>query len=49
MDQKQSRRDFVKNSSMIAGGALATPLLSKANVFSGADDAIKVAVVGCGG
>ena len=46
---KNTRREFVKDTSMIAGGLLAMPLLSKANFFSGADDVIKVAVVGCGG
>ena len=52
MDQHQknsTRRDFVKHSSMIAGGLLAAPLLSKANFFSGADNVIKIALVGCGG
>ena len=44
-----SRRDFVKQSSLLAGGLLAAPLFSKANFFSGADDTIKVALVGCGG
>jgi predicted dehydrogenase len=49
-DQKQSsRRDFVKQSTILAGGILAVPLMSKANFFSGADDTIKVALVGCGG
>ena len=45
----QGRRDFVKNSSLIAGGLLAAPLLSKANLFSGSDDVIKIALIGCGG
>ena len=44
-----SRRDFVKGSSLLAGGILAAPLLSRANFFSGSDDTIKIAVVGCGG
>jgi predicted dehydrogenase len=44
-----SRRDFVKQSSLLAGGLIAAPLLSKANYFSGADDVIKVALIGCGG
>jgi predicted dehydrogenase len=44
-----SRRDFVKHGSIIAGGLMAAPLLSKANYFSGADDVIKVALIGCGG
>ncbi len=49
-DQKQqSRRDFVKQSTILAGGIMAVPLMSKANYFSGADDAIKVVVIGCGG
>jgi len=51
MNQKSnnSRRDFVKTSSMLAGGMLAAPLLSRANLFSGADNTIKVALIGCGG
>ena len=46
---KNSRREFVKGSSLLTGGLLAAPLLSKANFFSGSDDVIKIAVVGCGG
>lgn len=45
----QSRRDFVKNSSLAAGALFAAPLLSSANYFSGASDVIKIAVIGCGG
>ncbi|MHA4843731.1 Gfo/Idh/MocA family protein [Flavitalea antarctica] len=48
-DSKPSRRDFVKQSSLLAGGIIAAPLMSGANYFSGSDDVIKVAVVGCGG
>src|SRR5687767_8624485 len=44
-----SRRRFVKQSTWLAGGLLAAPLISKANYFSGADDTIKVALIGCGG
>jgi predicted dehydrogenase len=44
-----SRRDFVKGTSLLAGGILAAPLLSRANFFAGADDTIKIAVIGCGG
>lgn len=44
-----SRREFVKNSSLIAGGLIAAPLFSGANYFSGADDTIKIAIIGCGG
>ncbi len=44
-----SRRQFVKDTSLIAGSLLAAPLLSRANYFSGADDTIKVALIGSGG
>jgi predicted dehydrogenase len=46
---KNSRREFVKTSALLTGGVMSMPLLSKANFFSGADDTIKVALVGCGG
>ena len=46
----QSRRDFVKKSSVLAGGLIAAPYLSsQANYFSGAPDVIKIALIGCGG
>jgi len=45
----ESRRKFVKNSSLIAGGIMAAPLLSRANFFAGANDEIKIVLVGCGG
>jgi predicted dehydrogenase len=45
----QSRRNFVKTSSLLTGGLLAAPFLSSANYFSGADDVIKIALIGCGG
>ncbi len=45
----QSRREFVKNSSLLTGGLLAAPLLSQANFFSGSDAVIKIALIGCGG
>ena len=48
-ENKNSRRDFVKTSAVLTGGVMATPLLSKANFFSGAEDTIKVALIGCGG
>jgi predicted dehydrogenase len=44
-----SRRDFIKHGSILAGGLMAAPLFSKANYFSGADDVIKIALIGCGG
>jgi predicted dehydrogenase len=47
----KTRRDFMKTSSMIAGGIVALPLTSQAESFfnSNADDTIKVVLVGCGG
>ena len=49
-NQQQSRRDFVKSGSLLAGGLLAMPLASRAGgLFPGNDDTIKVALVGCGG
>ena len=45
----QSRRDFVKQTSMVAGGLIALPVFSGANYFAGSNDVIKIAVVGCGG
>jgi myo-inositol 2-dehydrogenase/D-chiro-inositol 1-dehydrogenase len=48
-DHDQSRRDFVKKSSLLAGGVLAAPFLSRANFFSGSDNVIKIALIGCGG
>lgn len=46
---QKSRRDFVKETSLLAGGLMAIPVLSQANYFSGADDVIKIAMIGCGG
>lgn len=48
-NKQTTRREFVKASSMLAGGLIAAPLITKANYFSGADDIIKIALVGCGG
>lgn len=44
-----SRREFVKQSSLLAGGLIAAPFFSRANFFAGSDDAIKVVLIGCGG
>ena len=44
-----TRRDFVKQSSLLASGAMATPMLSNLNFYSGSSDAIKIALIGCGG
>jgi predicted dehydrogenase len=46
--QPKSRREFVKQSTVLAGGLFMSKLAG-ANYFSGADDVIKIAVVGCGG
>ncbi|HPW61362.1 MAG TPA: Gfo/Idh/MocA family oxidoreductase [Cyclobacteriaceae bacterium] len=46
----QSRREFVKKTSLIAGTLAAFPFVSNAkNVNTSVDDSIKVALVGCGG
>lgn len=45
----QSRRDFVKQGSLLAGGLMAMPLMSNAGYYHSVDDTIKVAVIGCGG
>jgi myo-inositol 2-dehydrogenase / D-chiro-inositol 1-dehydrogenase len=45
----QNRRDFVKASTLLAGSVLAAPLISRANYFSGSNDVIKIALIGCGG
>jgi predicted dehydrogenase len=49
MTNNKTRRDFVKQSGVLAGGLLVLPTFSRANFFSGADDVIKIALVGCGG
>ncbi|HQD10874.1 MAG TPA: Gfo/Idh/MocA family oxidoreductase [Flavihumibacter sp.] len=44
-----SRREFMRHSTLIGAGLMATPFLSRANYFSGAAGTIKIAVIGCGG
>jgi predicted dehydrogenase len=44
-----TRRTFLKSSALATGGLMAMPLMSNAGYFSSVDDAIKVAVIGCGG
>jgi predicted dehydrogenase len=44
-----SRREFVKQTGLLAGSLMAAPFLTQANYFSGANDTIKIALVGCGG
>ncbi|NDA62433.1 MAG: gfo/Idh/MocA family oxidoreductase [Chitinophagia bacterium] len=48
-NQTTSRRIFVKQSTLLAGSMLTAPLIGRSNFFSGADETIKVALVGCGG
>lgn len=48
-NNNKSRREFVKQTTALAGGMLVLPTFSRANFFSGADDTIKIALVGCGG
>jgi predicted dehydrogenase len=48
-DNNKSRREFIKQGTILAGGILTAPLFAKANYFSGADAVIKVALIGCGG
>ena len=45
----KSRRKFIRQSSLLAGGLLTAPVLSRANYFPGAAGTIKIALVGCGG
>jgi myo-inositol 2-dehydrogenase/D-chiro-inositol 1-dehydrogenase len=49
MDNTTSRRKFVQQTSLIAGGLIAAPFLGNANFFSGSAGTIKVALIGCGG
>jgi myo-inositol 2-dehydrogenase / D-chiro-inositol 1-dehydrogenase len=42
------RRDFIKTSAMITGGAMLSPFTLPGAYASG-EDAIKIAVIGCGG
>src|SRR6476469_9736617 len=49
MKSTNSRREFVKQTGLLAGGLFVLPNLAGANFFSGADDVIKIALVGCGG
>lgn len=44
-----TRRTFLKSSALATGGLMAMPFMSNAGYFNSVDDAIKVAVIGCGG
>lgn len=45
----QSRREFVKQSSLLAGGLVAMPFVTKAGFHNSVQDTIKIALIGCGG
>jgi myo-inositol 2-dehydrogenase / D-chiro-inositol 1-dehydrogenase len=47
--KKLNRRDFVKQSSLAAGGALLGPALLSAQAYASGSDVIRVGLVGCGG
>ncbi len=50
MNHKTTRRQFVQQGSLLAGGLMAAPFLGNAtNFFSGSAGVIKVALIGCGG
>ncbi len=44
-----TRREFVKQTGMLAGGLVAAPFITEANFLTSVDDTIKIALVGCGG
>jgi predicted dehydrogenase len=49
-ESTQSRRDFVKKTSLIASSLAALPFLTNAHhVNTSVDDSIKIALIGCGG
>jgi predicted dehydrogenase len=49
MPNHNRRRAFVKQGGLLSTGIIAAPMMSQANYFSGADDVIKIALIGCGG
>ncbi len=49
-ESAQSRREFVKQTSLIATTLMGLPMISKAEFFNNSvDDSIKIALIGCGG
>ncbi len=44
-----NRREFVKNTSILAGGLMAAPLFANQRFFPAGNDEIKIALIGCGG
>jgi len=47
--QEHSRRQFVKGSTLVASGAMATAMDLKRSVHAAGDDMLKVGLIGCGG
>ncbi len=47
--KNQSRRNFVKTGTIIAGGVALNPLNISARAFIDGDDTIKIGLIGCGG
>lgn len=48
--ENQTRREFVKQTSLLASSLMALPIVSNASNFnSSVEDSIKVALIGCGG
>ena len=48
-NNQPSRRQFVKNTSILAGATLLVPGMVRANYFSGSGQTIRVALIGAGG
>ena len=44
-----SRRDFIKQSSAVVGAGLAASLVTPGGVHAGADETIRIGLIGCGG
>jgi myo-inositol 2-dehydrogenase / D-chiro-inositol 1-dehydrogenase len=44
-----TRRDFVRNTALLTGGLMATPLIGGQRFFPAGNDEIKIALIGCGG
>ena len=48
VNNSNERRNFIKTSAIITGGAMLSPL-TLSGAYAAGDDAIKIAVIGCGG
>lgn len=47
-NNSNERRSFIKTSALITGGAMLSPF-TLPGAYAAGDDAIKIAVIGCGG